>query len=110
MLHRKRSTNELKGKGLSFSAVGREDFYKRTANKCLVPPCGAYNQSVKAVRDRSPAWAWKSATSKSRIVKEDITPQYRLLDPERSARGFVDMGKQKPRPEFIKSVSGNPHE
>lgn len=94
----------------SFNTISREHHFQVKKIKYPVPPCGAYNINYEQVDRVFKPMSWTHQENRTRVIKEKVEPDMRLIELPKESKGFLDYKRKNPRIDFTKLQATHPHD
>ncbi len=94
----------------AFGTISRDHFYKVKKPKLPNPPCGAYNINYKQVDRKFKPLSWLQNKNESKVIKEKVEPDMRLIELKKDDNGFLDFKRFTQRNEFFRAQASNLNE
>eukprot|EP00347_Sterkiella_histriomuscorum_P015307 403357518 len=94
----------------SFNTISREHYFTVHKIKYPIPPCGAYNINYEQVDRRFKPMQWTHQENRTRVVKEIVEPDMRLIELQKDQNGFLDYKRKNARLDFTKMQASHPHD
>jgi hypothetical protein len=78
--------------------------------KYPVPPCGAYNINYEQVDRVFKPMKWEHNRTETRVIKEKVEPDMRLIPLKKDSKGFLDYKRKNERPPITALQATHPHD